>query len=112
MANEVQIKKTVYRKDQFDKVIDRNFTTFAQPEEVAVQPTVDDLFRLYDELYYEIPIEGPTNSHRFLIQRSSEIVDFEKDTQDIQPLLDEIANLRLQILSIQQELIDANTPSV
>lgn len=111
MANEIKVKKTVYKKNQFDKVVDRNFRTFAQPEPVEESITVEQFFDLYEELYYEIPIEGDRNSHRYLIQRSSEIVDFEKDTQDIQPLLDEIATLRIQLLDYQQQLIDANTPS-
>jgi hypothetical protein len=111
MANEVQIRKTVYRKEQFDKVVNRNFTTFSQPPAVEEETTIDQFFELYEQFYFEIPIEGDTNSHRYLIQRSSELVDFEKDTQDIQPLLDEIATLRTRLLEAQQELIDANTPS-
>jgi len=111
MANEVQIKKTVYQKEQFDKVVDRNFTTFSQPPVQEDEITLDQFFDLYEQFYFEIPIEGDTNSHRYLLQRSSELVDFEKDTQDIQPLLDEIATLRTRLLEAQQELIDANTPS-
>lgn len=111
MANEIQIKKTVYRKNQFDKVIDRSFTTFSQPVEQVQEVTVDEFFDLYNKLYYEIPIEGDVNSHRYLIQRSSELVNFENDTLDIQPLLDEIATLRVQLLEYQQQLIEANTPS-
>lgn len=111
MANEIQIKKTVYRKDQFDKVIDRNFTTFSQPPEQEQEITLEQFFELYEQFYYEIPLEGDVNSHRYFLQRSSELVDFEKDTQDIQPLLDEIAQLRTQILEYQQQLIEANTPN-
>lgn len=112
MASEVKIEKKVYTKDQFDKVVDRSFKTYAQPVPVEEQPTVEDFFVLYDQLFFEIPVEGDTNSHRFLIERSSELVDFEKTTEDIQPLLDEIATLREQILEYQQQLIDANTPEV
>lgn len=111
MANEIQIKKTVYRRDQFDKVIDRNFTTFSQPPAVEDEVTLEEFFELYERFYFEIPLEGDRNSHRYLLQRSSEVVDFERDTQDIQPLLDEIATLRTQILEYQQQLIEANTPS-
>ena len=111
MANEIQIKKTVYRRDQFDKVIDRNFTTFSQPPAVEDEITLEEFFELYEQFYFEIPLEGDRNSHRYLLQRSSEVVDFERDTQDIQPLLDEIATLRTQILEYQQQLIEANTPS-
>lgn len=112
MANEVKIQKTVFNKQQFDKVVDRSFKTYAQPTPVEELPTVDEFFALYEQLYYEIPVEGDTASHTYLIERSSELVDFEKDTQDIQPLLDEIAILREQILEYQNQLIEANTPEV
>jgi len=110
MANEIRIKKTVFEKGNFDKVVDRSFNTFAQPTPIEEQPTVEEFFDLYEQLYYEIPVEGTTQSHQYLIQRSSELVDFQKDTEDIQPLLDEIAILREQILEYQQQLIEANTP--
>jgi len=41
-----------------------------------------------------------------------ELVDFEKDTEDIQPLLDEIAQLRGQLLEYQEQLIEANKPDI
>jgi len=112
MANEVRVIKTVYNKKDFDKVIDRSFKTYAQPVEEVDEPTVEELFTLYDKLYFEIPVEGETNSHRYLVNKSSELVEFEKNTDDIQPLLDEIAILREQILDYQQQLIEANTPDV
>ena len=110
MANEIRLQKTVYEKGNVDKVIDRTFNTFAQPVPVEDLPTVEEFFELYEQLYYEIPIEGVTQSHQYLVQRSSELLNFEKDTDDIQPLLDEIAILREQILEYQQQLIEANTP--
>lgn len=111
MSKDIQIKKTVFSKDNFEKVIDRSFKTFAQPLVVEEQLTVQQFFVEYENLYYDIPPEGETNSHQYLIQKSSEIVDFDKNTDEIQPLLDEIAQLREEILSYQQQLIAANTPS-
>lgn len=110
MANEIKIQKKVYDKQKFDKVIDRTFKTYAQPPAVEEEPTIEEFFALYDQLFYEIPVEGDTNSHRYLVNRSSELVEFEKTTEDIQPLLDEISTLREQILEYQQQLIEANTP--
>lgn len=112
MANEVKIEKQVFTKNQFDKVVDRSFQTYAQPAPIDDQPTVEEFFVLYDQLYFEIPVEGDINSHRYLVEKSSELVEFEKTTEDIQPLLDEIAILREQILEYQQQLIEANTPEV
>jgi len=111
MANEVKITKTVYDSTQFNTVVDREFKTFAQPPAVEEQVTVQEFFALYEELYYDIPIKGEGASHEYLVKRSSELINFEKDTEDIQPLLDEISTLRAQILEYQQQLIEANTPS-
>ena len=110
MVNEIKIQKTVCNKDQFDKVVDRSFKTFAQPEPVEEQTSIEEFFSLYEQFYFEIPVEGELNSHRVLVERSSELVEFEKNTEDIQPLLDEISILREQILEYQQQLIAANTP--
>tara|TARA_R110000803_G_scaffold37445_1_gene80658 strand:+ start:767 stop:1114 length:348 start_codon:yes stop_codon:yes gene_type:complete len=115
MANEIRIQKKVYDQKTFNRVIDRSFKTFVQPVDPVLVPTVDDFFQLYDSLYYEIPIEGDVNSHKFLVQRSSELINFEKDTTDIQPLLDEITILREQVLDLNAQLLEerinaANNP--
>ena len=104
MANEIRIQKKVYDQKTFNRVIDRSFKTFVQPVDPVLVPTVDDFFQLYDSLYYEIPIEGDVNSHKFL-----------KDTTDIQPLLDEITILREQVLDLNAQLLEerinaANNP--
>tara|TARA_B100000900_G_scaffold398291_1_gene399514 strand:- start:1227 stop:1565 length:339 start_codon:yes stop_codon:yes gene_type:complete len=112
MANEIKIQKKVYDPKTLNKVIDRNFKTFAQPEDPEAETTVAEFFDLYDQLYYEIPLEGERLSHTFLVQKSSELLDFEKDNSDIQPLLDEITILREQILSLNEQLIEANTPDI
>ena len=112
MARNVNIKKTVYDKDKFSKVVNREFSTFAQPAPIENERSLEEFFDDYERLYYEMPVEGDSKSHKYLIARSSELVDFEKDTQDIQPLLDEIAQLREQILTYQQQLIEANTPDI
>lgn len=111
MASEFKITKKVYNKSEFGKVIDRSFTTFAQPPAVEEEPTVEEFFDLYETLFFDIPIEGENNSHEYLVKRSSEVISYEKDTEDIQPLLDEIAQLRTQILDYQQQIIDLNTPT-
>lgn len=112
MASNIKIEKTVYNKDQFKKVVDTNFKSFAQPAPVEEDFTIEEFFTEYENLYYEIPSTGETQSHEYLIKRSSELVNFEKDTEDIQPLLDEITQLRTQILDYQQQIIELSTPSV
>lgn len=107
MAKErIRIQKQVYRSDQVNNLVDREFTTFTKPVTVVDTDTIEELFRLYNKLYYSIPLEGEQNSHQYLLQKSSELTDFEKTTEDIQPLLDEIAQLRQQLLEANQQLFE------
>lgn len=112
MANEIKIQKTVLKKDEFDKVVDTSFSTFVDPETEVNTDTVEELFRLYNKLYYEIPIEGDTNSHTYLVKESSKLVDIEKDLSDVQPLLDEISELRERLLVVNQQMIEIQTEAI
>jgi hypothetical protein len=108
MANEVKIQKTVFNSEDFKKVVDTEFKTFTQPEIIENVETVNELFRLYDKLFYSIPIEGP-NSHQYLVEKSMELYKFEQTQEEIQPLLDEIADLRIRLLAANQEIITIQT---
>jgi hypothetical protein len=111
MAN-VQITKTVFKKDDFNKAVDTEFSTFVEPEVEVDNDTVEELFRLYNKLYFEIPTDSDVNSHKYLIQESSKLVEFTSDLEDIQPLLDEIAQLRQQLLIANQEIIEVQTEAI
>ena len=109
MANSVDIQKKVYNKEQLSTVVDREFKAYAPPVPVQDPDTIEELFRLYNKLLYSIPDKGETNSHEYLIKKSSEIVDFDKTTEELQPLLDEIAQLRQQLLDANQEILNLQT---
>ena len=109
--NKIRIEKDSYRLRQFDRVVDREFKTFIEPQPEVDTDTVEELFRLYDKLFYSIPIEGESNSHQFIIKKSSELATYEKYTEDIQPLLDEIANLRQQLLETNETLLEFESTS-
>ena len=99
----VDLRKTVYNRNEFDKVVgDRNFTTFTPPTEDP-ELTVDEFFQAYEDLFLTIPVNGSNKSHEYLIRRSSELVGFQRTTEDIQPLLDEISSLRQQLLEARQD---------
>ena len=100
MAKNLRLQKTVQRKEELEKVVSSTFTTFVQPQSTDDPDTVTELFRLYDKLYLDIPLEGPS-SHTYLITQSSKLVEIVQEGPDIQPLLDEITDLR-------QRLLDAN----
>ena len=108
MDKSIKIQKTVFDSTKFNKVIDRSFNTFVVP----VTDETDDIatfFRLYEDLYYVIDVTGETNSHEYLVKKSSELLNFDAVTQDIQPLLDEIAQLREQNLALNQQILTLQT---
>ena len=109
MANDINIQKTVFSTVDFTKVIDSTFKTFTQPVPEEDPDTPEELFRLYEKLYYVIDITGEENSHEYLVKKSSELLTFDKVTEDIQPLLDEIAQLREDNLALNQQILDLET---
>lgn len=111
MDTNIDSNKIVYNKTQLDKVINRSFNFYLQKPIIPTSITISEFFNAYEKLYYEIPPLGETESHQYLIKRSSELVSLDASTPDIQPLLDEIAQLREQILSYQNQLIKSNTPA-
>ena len=56
MAN-IRLSRTVLKKDQFDKSIDTSFKSFVDTVEVD-NDTIEEFFRLYNKLYYDIAPEG------------------------------------------------------
>jgi hypothetical protein len=109
MANDVNIQKTVFNSIEFSKVIDSTFRTFTQPVAAEDGDTSAELFRLYEKLYYEIDVRGEVNSHEYLIKKSSELISFDAVTENIQPLLDEIAQLRQQNLALNEQVLTLET---
>lgn len=105
MAEEVKLQKIVYNPVEFRQVVDTSFKAFAKPIPAADTDTVEELFRLYNKLYLRIPIEGDTNSHQYLVTESSKLYSQEVQSVDVQPLLDEITQLRQQLLSANQEIL-------
>ena len=109
MAKRVEIKKTVLDNKQYRSTIDSKFKFFKELEPVVDPDTVEELFRLYDKLYALIPIEGEDNSHQYLVERSSELYKIDTQLDSIQPLLDEVASLRGQILESNRRILELET---
>jgi hypothetical protein len=112
MAEEVRLSKTVLDRRKFNTVVDTSFKTFTTPVQEVDPDTVEELFRLYDKLFFSIPVTGETNSHQYLVTRSSEVYSAEDKTAEIQPLLDEIAQLREELLAANQEIVALSIQSV
>ena len=104
MAEIIPVELAVYNKDRFSKVIDTRFNELTVPEVIAPEITVDDLFTLYSELFFDIPKEGDINSHRYILNREIEYLGIQlADDNNIQALLQEITDLRQQLLAAETE---------
>ena len=109
MSEEINFNKTVFNKDQYIKTIDTTFSELgvtSTQEELNLQPTVEEFFSLYNELFYDIPELGATNSHEFLIKQSSEYIDFDETNEIIEELQKEISQLRKDLLDSQKQVVE------
>jgi tRNA G46 methylase TrmB len=111
MAESVQLNKTVYGKITYPNVINTQFTqlTGANPAEEVTPITIEEFFQAYNDLFFEIPIDGEFNSHLELIQRSTEYVGVNQTSSEIDALLTEINQLRLENLRLNQQLDELNS---
>ena len=112
MKEEINFRKTVKNKIAFEKVLDTSFKEFgvqSTNETIEEQPTVNNFFEMYNDIFKDIPEEGVVNSHEFLIKKSSEYIDFEENNEIIEALQKEIAELRTELLDTQKQLISSQT---
>lgn len=109
MSENIKLNKTVYNKNQYSKVIDTSFkqlgvTTIQQ--QLEQQTTVEDFFKLYNELFYNIPEYGSVNSHEYIIKKSSDYINFDPNQEEIAALQAEITQLRIDLLNEQKKNIE------
>jgi hypothetical protein len=73
--------------------------------------TLEDFFTLYDQLFFQIPKEGDSDSHQYILEREAEYLGINLNTDDVQALLAEITSLRQEILTAQQTIQTLTTGS-
>lgn len=100
--SQIPIEKTVFDKDAFDKVVNRQFSQLSPANQVTTQTevptfTLEDFLALLDSLYDLLPPE----ILRQLLERIAGTLGVRVDDTDIQALLDEITSLRQQLVEIQ-----------
>ena len=106
------LTRNVFDKTSFNKTIDTSFSQLGLKN--APNPSffdvnlaiIPDFWILYDKFFYDIPKEGPTNSHAYLARTSGEYANFELIQEQIQALLDEIAELREENVDLRIENVD------
>ena len=108
MRQQVSLNKEVYLKPQYERTIDTSFTQLGVTTQVEapVLPTVDEFFQYYTELFYQIPKEGATNSHQYLVEQSSAYIGQQQQLEEIQALQEEITELRTQLLESRNDAIN------
>ena len=109
---EVKLNKQVYGKVSYPNVVDTEFRQLVTPEvaEPIEEPmTVAEFFAEYDRLFYNIPRAGNFGSHAELVKRSSSYIGVTGQSEEMQALLDEINDLRIQLLTAQQEIVNLST---
>jgi hypothetical protein len=112
MSESVNFQKQVFNKEQYSKVIDTSFKELGVQtiqEQIVLQPSVNEFFNLYNELFYDIPELGETNSHEYLIKTSSEYINFNANQEEIAALQAEIAQLRIDLLDAQKQIVVLQT---
>ena len=104
--SQIFIQKQVFDKNTFEKVVNTQFSQLinVQASNVATPLTVDEFFKLYEEIFYQIPKEGDINSHRYILEKEADYLGVSLNTDDIQALLDEITTLRQTVLDTQTAL--------
>ena len=104
----VNLRRQVFDKRKFNETVDTSFSQLGQQQQDPSffdinLATQEDFFTLYDKFFFDIPKEGDTNSHAFLVQESSNYLGSELVNEEIQALIQEISDLREENLTLLQE---------
>lgn len=106
----ISMAKKIYGKNTYKNVIDIEFNQLipaTNPAEISI--TLEQFFRAYSDLFFQIPKNGNIDSHEYLIKQSSEYIGFEQNSEDIEALLQEINQLRKDLLEANQTIVDLTT---
>jgi hypothetical protein len=102
MSEIIPIRNVVYSKDNFTKVVNTQFSELNSVPPTTPETTLENFFELYNELFNDIPREGDIDSHRFILEREAEYLGVRiSDDNEIQTLLQEITDLRQQLLEAE-----------
>jgi hypothetical protein len=107
MSSKVSLQKSSYGITSYSNVIDTNFRQLVPPnQQEEPEVTVEDFFRIYEELFFQIPIEGETNSHEYLVKTSMEYIGEPVVSDNEKALIEEINTLRRELLELTRESLN------
>jgi len=100
----ITLKAQRFDRDKFNETIDTSFSQLIDTPNPSFfdrdLANLDDFWYLYDKFFYIIPKLGEIESHQYLAKTSAEYADFATISDEIQALLDEIAELRAENLQL------------
>ncbi len=112
MSEKIDLNKKVFAKESYIKIIDTKFRELGVTsvvEDLSNTISVDTFFENYNQIFYQIPKTGTTNSHEYIIKTSSEYVNFEQVNEQILALQQEISNLRTEGLQKDMTILELQT---
>ena len=103
--SKISVEKKVFGKD-FSRVVDIEFHQLLNNNnELKPQITIEEFFQEFEDLFYQIPKEGDSDSHRYILRRVAEYLGAKlADETDVNALLDEITSLRQELLDIEKTI--------
>ena len=111
MKIQAELNRQVFDKKKFKETINTSFTQLDTGEEDGFfdinLATLEDFWTLYERFFYDIPKLGQINSHEYLAKESAAYAGSDTINEEIQVLLDEIAELREENLQLREN--DINT---
>lgn len=108
---QISLDKDIFSKGDFEKLVDKKFKQLINNQNnLEEEFTIDEFFQLYEELFFQIPREGDTNSHRYILNKEAEYLGVTiNDGLDVQALLQEITSLRNDLLEANKTLLNSTT---
>ena len=103
-TEKIDLIKKVYSKTDYTKIIDTRFQQLGNisvNQQIDETVTVNDFFESYNDLFYDIPSYGSSNSHEYLVKTSGDYINFDQDNEIIVALRAEISQLRRDLLQAQ-----------
>jgi len=112
LTEKIDLIKKVYSKTEYPKIIDTRFQQLGNlsvNQQIAETVTVANFFKYYNDLFYDIPAYGSSNSHEYLVKTSGDYINFDQDNEIIVALRAEITQLRRDLLQAQISTAEALT---
>lgn len=109
--NNINLISNKFSKEYYNKLIDIQFNELILPNvssSIENLPSIEKFFDYYNKLFYDIPIEGDLNSHKYIVKKSKEYIGTDQNSDEVDLLLEEINQLRLELLEAR-EVIDTLT---